>query len=334
MRNYIVGLGVFVAAGIVAAGIGLNTNVTPPATIEKIKMADANNAVFALVYLAESLGYFAEEGLEVEYDTYTSGRDALASVLAGKNDIATVYATPIVVETFNGAELSVITELHNSNKNTGLVARKDRGIFSARDLKGKRIAVPINTNAEFFLKLFLTSQGIDQSEITFVPSKPQDAVEALKTKDIDAVAAWNPNLYHAQKSLNSDRLVSFYSDVYTEVSVLALKKEVADKRGEALTRLLRALVRAEEYLTDNPSDSKERVISRLPKHVQETSSLVWDSFSPEIKLGSLLLSSLQGQAEWYRNNGKFNTPVPDFKTAIDSRFLTEVSPESVTIEWQ
>jgi len=333
MRNYIIGLGIFVAAGIVAASVVFNTDSSKPATMEKLRMADAGNAVFALVYLAESLGYFTEEGLEIEYDTYTSGRDALASVIAGKNDIATVYETPIVVETFNGAELSVITELHNSNRNTGLVARKDRGIFSARDLKGKRIAVPINTNAEFFLKLFLTSQGIDQSEITFVPSKPQDAVDALKTKDIDAVAAWNPNLYHAQKAMDSNRLVSFYSDVYTEVSVLALKKEVADRRGEALTRLLRALVRAEVYLTDNPDESKKRVIKTLPENVQKTASLVWDSFSPEIKLGSLLLSVLQGQAEWYRNNGKFNKPVPDFKTAIDARFLLEISPESVTLEW-
>ncbi len=50
---------------------------------------------FALVLIAADAGYFREAGLDVVFQTHTSGRDALAAALDGKADLATAAETPL-----------------------------------------------------------------------------------------------------------------------------------------------------------------------------------------------------------------------------------------------
>lgn len=200
--------------------------------------------VFALLYIADANGYLAEEGLEVTYNSFTSGRDALASVIKGDSDLATVYETPVVLKTLEGQKLSVITELHNSTRNTALVARKDKGILVPADLKDKTIAVSKETSGEFFLFLFLTNKGIHLTDVTFVDTKPEDMVHVLKDGKVDAVATWNPNLFNVKSMFKPEEIVTFYSNEYTEASVLAGKNEFIKERHEAMKKLLKGLVRA------------------------------------------------------------------------------------------
>ncbi|OUR79692.1 hypothetical protein A9Q83_04695 [Alphaproteobacteria bacterium 46_93_T64] len=333
MRSIKSGIGIFSITLFILVTLGAWKIYSPGTQIEKLRMAEASQPVFALIYLAESLGYFADEKLEITYDSYTSGRDALNSVVSGKNDIATVYETPVVLQAFNGVELAVVAELHNSTSNTGLVARKDRGIHVAADLRGKRIGVPLKTNAEFFVSLFLSSHGIHPNEVTLVPVKPNDMAATLKGDTVDAISVWNPNLYKTKAAFSEDEITSFYSDVYTEISVLALKRDNADQRGEAILRLLRALKRAEAYLKENSAEAKKLVIAQLPPNVQITAPHVWDAFSAELKLDTVLLSTLQGEADWLKEAGSFSDKsMPDFTALIDTQYLNEIYPQAVTIE--
>ena len=83
-------VGVLVAAGVViiaaALWLALGQGRKPP---EKLILADATQPVFALVYIAEAKGCLADEGLDVSYEYFTSGRDALGSVIAGQRGRAT-----------------------------------------------------------------------------------------------------------------------------------------------------------------------------------------------------------------------------------------------------
>lgn len=54
--------------------------------------------------------------------------------------------------------MAIAFEVHRSEINAGVVVRKDRGIKSAKDLTGKKIAAIPKTNAEFLLDLYLRSR--------------------------------------------------------------------------------------------------------------------------------------------------------------------------------
>ena len=126
-----------------------------------LTIADASQPVFSLLYIAQERGFIREEGVEVLLRPFTSGRDALQDALDGHSDIATSYETPVVLQSLKGEQLSIVSSLHFSNKNTSMLAHKSSGIEKPSHLVGKTIAIPKNTNAEFFLNMFLASEGID-----------------------------------------------------------------------------------------------------------------------------------------------------------------------------
>ena len=106
------------------------------------------------------------------FNMFTSGKDALNSVVQGNSDIGTVFETPVVLQSYQGEELRIVSTLHNSSQNTGFVGLKSQNIESPTDLMGEAIAVTKGTNGEFFQFQFLTTQGIDLSGVDLVGVKP------------------------------------------------------------------------------------------------------------------------------------------------------------------
>ncbi|MDE1461907.1 ABC transporter substrate-binding protein [Spartinivicinus poritis] len=298
---------------------------------ETLIIAEGSQPVFALIYIAEIKGFFKDENLEISYKSFSSGRDALASVIAGESDLATVYETPVVLQTIAGHKLAIVTGLHNSSKNTALVARRDSGIELPQDLKGKKIGVTKNTNAEFFLDFFLKSHGMSKSDVILLDLKPYVMAPAIKRGVVDAVAIWNTHLYSAKKVLGDRKSVAFYSEVYTELSVLVGKQNKVKDRKEALQRCVRALARAEKFLQEKPQQAIDIVINHLSKIPKETIRNVWNDFNLELKLDNVLLTTLKVEANWFKEQGVFDEDIPDFRSIIYPEFLEVVKPKSVTI---
>lgn len=298
---------------------------------ESLTIAEASQPVFALLYIAEANGYLEDEGLEVAYNSFTSGKDALTSAINGESDIATVFVTPVVIKSYEGEKLSVISTLHYSTRNTALVVRNTEESHAQAGLVGKRIGVTKNTSAEFFLHLYLTNHGIDLSDVTIVDFKPENIVEALQNKTVDAVATWNPHLSNALKTLNRNQVSVFYSDIYTGMSVLAGRREVILQKKEAMKKLLRALIKAEQFKDKNGERAKEIVIGRLSNQVEESIHSAWSEFSASILLNNVLLGQFTLEAEWLRDVGKYKIPPPDFEEIIYPDLLNELMPESVTL---
>ena len=154
---------------------------------------------------------------------------------------------------------------------------------------------------------------------------------ALKDGVVDAVATWNPPLFETQTAFTKDQIVTFYSEVYTEMALLVTTAEMAKEKSEACRRLLRGLARAEGFLRDHPEEAMEMVVARLPEHVKEAVPHTWDAITPELNLSNVLLSILQDEAKWFKNQGRFERDIPNFREIIDTTFLKEVKPEAVTV---
>jgi len=298
---------------------------------ESLVIAEASQPVFALLYIAEANGYLEEAGLEITYKSFTSGKDALNSAINGESDIATVFLTPVVIKSYEGEKLGVISTLHSSTKNTALIVRNTEESHAQTDFVDKRIGVTKNTNAEFFLHLYLANHGIDVSDVTLVDFKPEELVEALQNKTVDAIATWNPHLSNAVKALKNNQVSVFYSDIYTGMSVLAGRREVIIQKKEAMKRLLSALIKAEQFKDSNGERSKAIVIERLSDKAEESIHSVWGAFSARIMLNNVLLEQFAQEAEWFRDVGKYKTLPPNFEEIIYPDLLDELMPESVTI---
>ncbi len=302
-----------------------------PKTVEKITISRYELPTLALLFIAEQNGYFKDENLDVVYRKFPSGKDALADVLAGNADIATVYETPVVRQIYGGKDVSIISTLHTSSKFMALVGMRNKGINSIEDIRGKKIGVFKGTSHEFFLTSYLTSQGIKLSDVTLVHTEYTNSINSLRNGSIDAVVVENPYFYELKKEFPADKIIIFQSDVYTTNSVLAGDTSVIKTKKEALTRLLRALVRAEDLLKNNKEEAIKSVIKSVPEFSEESIRGTWDQFTPTVSLNNILLSIMNREAQWFKDNAVFERPIPDFRKSLFIEYLKEVRPDAVTV---
>ncbi|MBF0192249.1 MAG: NrtA/SsuA/CpmA family ABC transporter substrate-binding protein [Magnetococcales bacterium] len=299
---------------------------------EKLILANVELPTLALLYLADIKGFLIDEGLEVTFKVYPVGREALDATLRGEADLATVFETPLVIKLLKREPLAILSTLHHSTRNTAMAARKDHGIHEVKDLIGKRIAVTLNTTGEFFLVSFLTSHGIPLDRVTLIDTKPDQMASVLRDGLVDAVSTWHPFLYRAADGLGEERITWLNSNVFTETSTLAGRRDILEAKQSALARLLKALLRAESFMTAHADEAIRLVIRRMGYPDEERAVAFFkDSFTPSVTLDNVLLTSMRQEAAWFVESGRFPGPIPDFRAALFPAVLEKVKPENITI---
>ena len=109
--------------------------------VQTIKINEVTHSIFyAPLYLAESLGYFSEENLQIELTNGGGADNVMASVLSGDSDIG--FCGPeAALYVLIGGSSDVPTVIGQLTKRDGsfLVSRNPEPDFKWENLKGKEI---------------------------------------------------------------------------------------------------------------------------------------------------------------------------------------------------
>lgn len=109
--------------------------------LQKIKIAEVTHSVFyAPQYVAHALGYFEEEGMDVEIMLVPGADKVTAAVLSGDVQIG-FCGSEATIYIYNQGEKDYLITFAGLTKRDGsfLVSRKKYDNFSLQDLKGKYI---------------------------------------------------------------------------------------------------------------------------------------------------------------------------------------------------
>ena len=285
----------------------------------------------SLVHVALANGYFRAEGLDVTVQEHVSGKAALNSLVEGKVDLATAAETPITLAALKGHRISVLATIFTSEKDLVLVARKEEGISTPRDLTGKKVGVPLGTTGEFFLDAFLALHSISKKNIEIIDVKPDEMVNALVTGRIDAASIWHPQAFQLQKELG-ERCVTFHGEtICTETFNILVTQDYVRRNPDVAKGVLRALLRAEEFVRSNPSESV-RIVSNAIKTDGTLLSQYWNIYKFKVSLEQSLIINLEDQARWViKTNQTDVKDVPNFVPFIYLEGLKAVKPEAVSI---
>ena len=116
-------------------------NTDDESGLKHITVAEVAHSIFyAPQYVAHGLGYFEEEGLDVEI-VLTSGADnVMAAVLSGDADIG-FSGTEATIYVYNGGEKDYVMTFAGLTQKDGsfLVSREKYDNFTLNDLKGKTV---------------------------------------------------------------------------------------------------------------------------------------------------------------------------------------------------
>lgn len=304
----------------------------PAVPAQKITVSFTYQPQSTLVHLALAKGFFLEEGLEVKPEMRTYGKAALQAVIDGQADIATAAETPIMFAILKGENIRVLANIVASNTNNGIMARRDAGIASARDLKGKRIGYVPGTTSEFFLSSLLAANGILRTEIRGVGLKPEEMLEAIQAKKVDAVSIWNYPLSEIGHALGTNGLAIYDKEIYTETFNLVARQDYVAKNPQAVQRYLRAMFKAEEFARRAP-DEAQRIMTEATKVDPALIREVWDSFQFHVGLDKVLLITLEDETRWAMSNRLTDrTQMPDYLSYLYFDALAAVRPETIRVE--
>ena len=133
-------------------------------------------------------------GVPVTWQNFSSGGDVNTAFAAGAVDFGLVGLPVFVSGLAQHIPYKLIAIFDIPGTADGLVVRKDAGIKTIQDLKGKRIGVPLGSGADYMLQAVLKENGLAADDVIPVNLQPQPIVAAWSTGQIDAALIWAPIL--------------------------------------------------------------------------------------------------------------------------------------------
>lgn len=301
------------------------------ASLIHVVLAENPVPLSSLTIVAKQQEIFQKHGLDVEVRRFPSGRAALEAVLGGAAQFATVAETPLVFATIAGLSPAVVATIAYSDKDCKVVVRRDRGVRTAADLKGKVVATAVGTSAEYFMHTFLQAHRLSVNDVKVVPLSPPEMPVALERGDIAGYFIWEPHVYAARKLLGERAVVLDSSGLYTETFNLTSTAAYVASNQEVAKRMVAAMLEAEAYVTNN----KEAAISAVSTYTSvdlDALRAIWGDFTFRVVLEPFLLDSLQKEASWALATGKAKAAsVPSFDTILKPEALRLSDPRRVTI---
>ena len=209
--------------------------------------------------IAEELGYFKEEfeadGITVELRVFASGPPIIEAFAAGELDFGQVGNQPATQAIANGVEIKIIAAYMTSDgANNALVARKDSGIKSLADVRGKKVAYTVGTVAHQLLLKFLDSEKLTEDDLQLINLRLGDIPAAIESGSADAAVIWEPYLTAILEKGGTLRVadgVGFPSSS----SIIIGGKSFLERYPELTVRLLKVLDRSERWSRDHVDES-------------------------------------------------------------------------------
>ncbi len=296
-----------------------------------VRIAMSTTPLSSPFIIAHEKSYFKELGLNVEIKQIKGGHLALKSVLAGEADIATSSEAVVMFNSFKSNDFSIFCTFVTSDNDVKILARRDSGINNISDLKGKKVGTIIGTSAHFFLSHTLLINGVSENDVHLSKLKPQESTKVLAEKLLDAIVTWEPYAYLAQKQLGDKIKIIEHDRVYVETFNAITTREYANKNEKKLVKITQALIKAIQFIKDEPEITQKIVAKVLGKELHVIRN-IWSDFSFSIGLNQWLLTSMETEARWaIKHRFLKGEKIPNYMDFINTRPLNLSAPDKITI---
>lgn len=141
--------------------------------------------------------YDSEMGVTVNWRAFDTGTAMSAAMASGDVHIAVSQGVPpFVVATSAGQDLQLIDVAVSYSDNDNCVVRTDLEIdkSSAKDLEGKKVAVPLGTAAHYGFLNQMNHFGVDISTMEIVNMAPPEGAAAIAQGAVDMACGYGGGL--------------------------------------------------------------------------------------------------------------------------------------------
>jgi len=282
----------FAAVGIATFGMLAVSSGAWAEALEKQKVSIAVGGKNLFYYLpltiAEQLGYFKDEGLQVEISDFAGGAKALQALVGGSADVVSgAYEHTINMQAKNQVITAFVLQGRAPQIVFGVSNKTMPNYKSIADLKGKKIGVTApGSSTNIVANYVLAKGGLKPTDVSFIGvGTAAGAISALRSGQIDAISNLDPVITMLQqkneiKVIADTRTLKDTKDLFggpMPAATLYTTEAFLQKNPHTTQALTNAMVRALKWLQKaGPSD----IVKVVPESYQlGDRALYLDAFS-------------------------------------------------------
>ena len=285
------------------------------------------NLPFVAAYVAKEMGYFTEQGLDVDI-RHSTGQH-LQLLMSGDVDITTADASSVLKRRADPGLPIVAFALFGQRGQQGFAVLKESGIKSPKDWEGKTFGYKTSVPPDYLA--MLTAGGVDRSKIREVRVGFDPRI--LTEGNVDILAVFKSNEPDTLGRLGFE--VTVFDAADHAVPTLGLtyitQEKFMETDPETVERFLKATMKGLEFAFENIEDALDIVLIYAEKENRDhmRSMLLTekrDAVSPLTEQSGL---GWMSEAQWqdFHDSLLEYSGLPnavDVKTAFTVRFLDRV----------
>lgn len=260
--------------------------------LKKVKVAHhMGYSGAAVAAVGTRMGYFQEEGLDVELVPFTSGPAEIAAMVSGDLQFGYIGSGATTLAVKGDVEIIYFQNLGDAEI---IITNKNTGIKSVADLKGKSLATTLGTSGENIVNLALEREGLTigtgPNNVNVINMDMGGCVTAMLAGKIDAVCVWGSYRVTLEDQLGENAVIlaktSDFGDRYASVSSWLATQEYIDANPETVQGFANALAKSLDYWKDNEKQVASWVADLLETDVPTIENQIGTTFffnSDELK---------------------------------------------------
>ena len=222
--------------------------------------------------LCERLGFFKEQGLDVELINSRAGVEAENELLAGAVQAVVGFYDHAVDLQAKGKSITSIVQFSEAPGEVEMLSTKAGGIASPADLKGKTLGVTgLGSSTDFLTQYIVTRAGLKPGEFTLLPVGAGNTfIAAMKQDQIQAGMTTEPTIGQLLKMGAATVMVDLRTPESTRAALggpypaasFYVQSTWLETHKDEAQKLANALVKTLHWIHDH---SAEEIADKMPK---------------------------------------------------------------------
>lgn len=222
--------------------------------------------------LAESLGYFKDEGLDVELLNEPAGVDAENEMLAGNVQGVVGFYDHCIDLQAKGKFVESVVQFSQAPGEVEMVSSKHPEIKAPADFKGKNLGVTgLGSSTNFLTQYLAVNAGVKLGDFTSVPVGAGDTfIAAIKQDAIQAGMTTEPTISRLLKTGDAKVLIDMRTMEGTKAALggtypaasLYMETAWADSHKDETQKLANAFVKTLRFINTH---SAAEITEKMPK---------------------------------------------------------------------
>jgi sulfonate transport system substrate-binding protein len=275
-------------------------------------------------YLLKGQDFWSKYGLTVEHTLFSSGGEGNQALISGAVDV-NIGSDSKSVELFNamGDKVVIIAASQRGDRYSTMV-KKDSGITSWYDMKGKTVGVRLGTGAEQVIRRYFEKVGdLKWEDFQWADLKIEDMAAALADGSIVSFTAWEPTPAIAEATGDAVVMMSYGDIALTPVLIHTTVEYAATHRPELVAFLkahLDKVAMIEADVDEAARIAAEAASAQGAAVSADVFKTIFQRVDFSLDVDDEVVAALNDTAQFLKDQGTVDT-IPVFQ--VDTSFLEE-----------